>query len=96
MDLFENFDLWQIPKILAGLSCYAVQLALILFGIWIVYSGISFLLSRGNPLAYGQAKKTFSYSLIGGLVIYGVYTIILSVSAFLGINDLPLVPLTCL
>lgn len=94
MDIFESFTLWQIPKIITGLACYGIRFALVLFGIWVIYSGISFILSRGSQTAYGQAKKTFFYALVGGLVIYGVYTIIISVAGFFGI-DLPWIPLTC-
>lgn len=94
-DFLEKFNLWQIPDIFAGLACYFVQLALILFAIFVIYSGIKFILSRGNPEAYSQARKTFVYSLIGGVIIYLVYTIILTLASIFGIISLPWVPLSC-
>ena len=96
MNQFENFTLQSVPKIFAGLACYAVRFASIIFVVWMVYTGIRFLLSRGDPTAYGEAKKMFFYSLVGGLVIYGVYTIILTISLLVaGSTNLPWVPLSC-
>ena len=95
MDTFESFTLWQIPTILARLGCYFFQFAGIIFVIWIVYVGVKFIQSRGDPTAFSDAKKTFFYSLLGGLIIYGVYTIILSVAALFGATHLPWIPLSC-
>ena len=92
----EAFDLWKIPKILSGLACYGIRFAIILFTVALVYTGIKFLLSRGNPTQFTQARKTFLMVLWGGLVIFGVYTIILSLGAFFGYADLlPYLPLNC-
>ena len=95
IDEFENFTLQKIPIILSKLGCYFIQFALILFGVWILYVGIRFLMSRGDATGYGQAKKTFIYSLVGGLIVYGVYTIIVSVLSFFGYGGLPWIPLSC-
>ena len=95
MDPLESFTLWKIPVILSGLACYFASFALVLLAGWMVYSGIKFLLSRGEPTAYGEAKKNFLWTLVGGLVIYGVYTIILSVTAFFGVTGLPWIPSSC-
>jgi len=94
--VFENFDGSQVPRIFARLSCYVVQFGIIMAGIAMILSGIIFLLSRGNPVALTGAKKTFTYALLGALIIYGVYTIILSISLFvIGSTNLPWVPLSC-
>ncbi|OGN07418.1 MAG: hypothetical protein A3B86_01565 [Candidatus Yanofskybacteria bacterium RIFCSPHIGHO2_02_FULL_38_22b] len=95
MNTFESFTLWQIPLILSRLSCYFFQFAGIIFVIWIIYVGIKFLLARGNPTAFSETRKTFLYSLLGGLIIYGVYTIILSVAALFGVSSLSWIPLSC-
>ena len=98
MDVFESFTIWKIPVILSRLSCYLASFALILLAIMVIFSGTSFLLSRGNPEGFNKAKRTFFYSLLGGLIVYTVYTIILSLAAFLiGSSpvNLPWVPLTC-
>ena len=95
MDTFESFTLWQIPLILARLGCYVFRFASILFVIWIVYVGIKFIQSRGNPIAFSEARKTLLYSLLGGLIIYGVYTIILTVADLFGATNLSWIPLSC-
>ncbi len=95
-DPFENFNAQKIPKILGGLACWFVRFGLIVTGIAIVAVGIAFALSRGNPTAFSSAKKFLTYVIIGGLVIYGVYTIILTVSVLVtGSTVLPWVPLSC-
>lgn len=95
MEFLEDFNLWQIPRILAGLSCYVVRFGLILFGIGVVSSGIFFVVSRGNPESLGRAKKTLKYVLIGGLVVFGVQTIVLTVASFLGAPSMPWIPWSC-
>lgn len=94
--IFDSFSLQSVPKILSGLACYFIRFALILVAIAVILSGIIFILSRGNPTAFADAKKNLLYVIIGGLVIYGVYTIILSASLFIaGSTTLPWIPLTC-
>lgn len=92
---FETFDLWKIPKILSGLACYGIRFGIILFTIAIVYTGIKFLLSRGNPMEFNKNRKIFFMVLLGGLVVFGVYTIIFSLGAYLGYTTVPLLPLNC-
>ena len=94
--IFDSFSLLSVPKILSGLACYFIRFALILVGIAVILSGIIFIFSRGNPTAFANAKKNLLYVVIGGLVIYGVYTIILSVSLFVtGSTTLPWIPFQC-
>lgn len=94
--IFDSLTLQSVPKILSGLACYFVRFALILVGIAVILAGIIFILARGNPTAFADAKKNLLYVIIGGLVIYGVYTIILSVSLIVtGSTNLPWIPLTC-
>lgn len=96
MDPLEGFTVQLVPKILAGLACYVVRFGLIAVGLAIILAGIIFIFSRGNPTAFTNAKKNLLYVIIGGLVIYGVYTIILSVSLLVTEStNLPWVPLTC-
>ena len=94
MDAFEAFDLWKIPKILSGVACHGIRFAIILFAIVIVYVGIKFLLSRGNPTELNQVKKIFLTVLVGGLVVFGVFTIILSFSSYLGVS-MTWAPMSC-
>jgi len=95
MNVFEAFDLWKIPQMLSGLACYGIRFAMILFAIVVVYTGIRFLLSRGNPTEFNKTKKIFFTVLLGGLVVYGVYTIILTFGSYFGYTNLPYLPLNC-
>ncbi len=57
----------------------------------IVY-GISFLLSRGNATSLSDAKKALWAGIMGGVVILGVFTIILSVTSIMsavGFQNVP-------
>ncbi len=93
--VFANFNAQAVPKIMAALACYTVKFALIAVGIAMLISGIAFFFARGNPAAFTAAKKGLLYSIIGTLVIYSVYTIIVSVAAYFGVTSLPWIPLTC-
>jgi len=48
----------------------------------IVY-GLLFLKSRGNSSELSNAKKAFGWGVVGGLVIMGVFTIILTIPELL-------------
>ena len=76
MDIFIN--------LIGGLACNFIRFAIIAATIAVVVYGIMFLKSRGNPQEYGGAKKALIWGLVGVLVIFGVSTIILSVSNFVG------------
>ena len=93
--MFDDFSVQSVPKIMSGLACYSVRFALIMVGIIMVYSGVAFIIGRGNPAALASAKKGFLYSVIGALIIFGVYTIILTVAAYFGVTNLPWIPLIC-
>ena len=94
--IFDNFDPLSVPRIFSRLACYMVRFGLIASVIAMLASGISFLLSGGNPVRYATAKKFFLYAVVGALIIYGVYTIILSITYFVtGSIIVPWIPLTC-
>ena len=91
----EHFRVQDIPVILTRLTRQVSRLVLIFIVAWLVYSGIRYFLSAGNPAAYSDTKKNFYWSLAGILVVFGVYTIIVSIATFIGYSGLPLVPLQC-
>jgi hypothetical protein len=49
-----------------------------------VFYGIMFLKSRGSPQGMTQTKKALTWGIVGTLVIFGVFTIILSIAALVG------------
>ena len=81
--------------IITGLACWFTRFALILMVIYIVYYGIRFMMAQGNETKVGEAKKAFTWGLVGVLVILGTYTIIATVANGLGADYTLIVPLSC-
>ena len=86
----ENFTVGKLLNLLDGVACWFIRLAIIAAGIMIVFYGILFLTSRGNPQVMATAKKALSWAIVGILVIMAVFTIILSVAAFIGVDYHPI------
>ena len=80
--------------IITGLACWFTRLALILVVVYIIIFGIKFMMAQGNPTKYEEAKKSFTWGLVGVLVILGTYTIIATIANALGANY-SLIPLNC-
>lgn len=80
------FSITNLIKFIGSSACYLIRFGIIsVFVAFIVY-GIMFLKSRGNPQEFGGAKKSLVWGIVGGLVIFGVFTIILSVVNILGVD----------
>ena len=94
---YQGVDLTiqSVFGIITGLACWFTRFALILIVVFIVINGIKFMTAQGNPEAYGLAKKTFMWNLVGILVILGTYTIIATVANGLGADYSLIVPLDC-
>lgn len=75
---------------LGSLACYLLQFAIISIGVMIVVYGIMFIKSRGNPQGVTTAKKSLTWGLVGGLVIFGVFTIILTLGDIIGVTNYPI------
>ncbi len=91
----STFTIWDIPRILTGLACYATRTIIIFIVLWLGYTGIKFLLARNNPTAYSDAKKNLYWAIIGIILVFGTYTLIVSIATFLGYTSLPFLPLVC-
>lgn len=52
-----------------------VRLAIPVIVIFFLWSGLSFILARGNPEKITKARATFFYTVIGTLLILGAWTI---------------------
>jgi len=91
----ETFKVQDIPSILVNLACNFTRLVLIFIVFWIAYSGVKFFLARDNPVVYGEAKKSLFWSIVGMILVFGVYTVIVSIANFLGYSNLSFVPLVC-
>lgn len=90
-----NLTIQSVFGIITGLACWFTRFALILIVVYIVFYGIKFMMAQGNETKFGEAKKSFTWGLIGVVVILGTYTIIATVANGLGANYSLIAPLNC-
>lgn len=90
-----NLTIKGVFGIITGLACWFTRFALMIIVVYIIIYGIQFMNSRGNPEKFGEAKKSFTWGLVGVLVILGTYTIIATIANFLGGNYTLVAPLNC-
>lgn len=82
----SNIDAPKLIKIFGGLACWLIRVAIVAVSIALVFYGILFLKSRGSPQGIAYAKKALSWGIVGAIVIFGVFTIILSLAAVIGVD----------
>ena len=94
---YQGIDLTiqSVFGIITGLACWFTRFALILIVVYIVIFGIKFMMAQGNPTKYEEAKKSFTWGLVGVLVILATYTIIATIANALGADYSLIVPLNC-
>jgi len=66
----------QFRNVLYGLSETIINLGGILTGAAIIYYGFRMAFARENESAFLSARKGLTWAILGGLVIFGVWTII--------------------
>lgn len=81
-----NFRYENLFIMLNKLACYFLWFAIILVSIMMVYYGIMFLMSWGSPQGMQNARKALTWGIVGGLVIFGVFVIILSFASLIGVE----------
>lgn len=96
-DEFPGVDLTiqSVFGIITGLVCWFTRVALIFMVVMVVYYGIQFMMARADATKFGDAKKSFTYGMVGILVILGTYTIIATIANGLGADYSLIVPLDC-
>lgn len=96
-DEFPGVDLTiqSVFGIITGLVCWFTRVALIFMVAMVVYYGIQFMLARADATKFGDAKKSFTYGMVGILVILGTYTIIATIANGLGADYSMIIPLDC-
>ena len=94
---YQGVDLTieRVFGIITGLACWFTRFALILIVVYIVIFGIKFMTAQGNVTKYEEAKKSFTWGLVGVAIILGTYTIIATVANSLGADYSLIVPLQC-
>jgi hypothetical protein len=71
-------------NVLRSLTCYLIQFAIIAFGVMIIVYGLMYFKGMGSPQGMTSARKALTWGLVGGFVIFSVFTIVLSVASILG------------
>lgn len=79
-----TFTVQALFNFLTEFACWFIKFGIIALGVMMIVYALMFFKSRGNPQGMGKAKEALTWGIVGGLVITGVFTIILSVAAILG------------
>jgi hypothetical protein len=85
----------DIYNIILGLTCWLTRIALFLIVSFIIWYGFLFMRAQGDPSKVEDAKKAFTWGIVGIIVILGTYSIIATVGQAVGgtaasISALPL------
>ena len=80
------FSVTSLLNLFGRLTCYLIQFAVIAVGVAFIVYGIMFLTSRGEAQGFSRSKKAITWGVVGGLVIFSVFTIVLTVASFIGVN----------
>jgi len=76
----------SIGDVVAGLLPYLFAGAGLLLLLFLLYGGISLMLSRGDPKAMQSAKEKISGALIGFIIVFAAYWIVQILGRMLGIE----------
>lgn len=81
--LSQPITLPELSGLLRIIGNFLIVVAPILFVISLIMSGIWFMKAGADPNALGRAKSWLGYSIVGGLIIFGVGVMINTVTALL-------------
>jgi len=82
-----DLTIQNLLGILNGLVCIVSEAAIVIIVLALIFYGLQFLLSKGDPKKYQDAKTAFKYGLIGIIIVIGTYTIIATIQAAIGGDD---------
>ncbi len=94
-DINTEFTVERVMGILTGLVCWFARIAIIGLVVMMTFYGVQMIWSRGEPTIFGKAKKGFSMSVVGALVIFGAYTIVATAAYAAGAKIEGFTVLTC-
>lgn len=91
----KDFTIQSVFSIVIALTCYISRMAIVAMIVYIIWFGIKFLMSQGDPAEFTKARKSLYYGLIGIIVILGTYTIIATVANIFGADSVRFIPIDC-
>ena len=89
-----DFTIGGLVNLVTGVACWSIRAVLALMVIALIIAGLRFFWARGEQTAVTEAKKNFTWVIIGIVVILGTNIIIATVSNALG-GDYSYLPLKC-
>jgi hypothetical protein len=78
-----------LQKLLLNITCWTIQAIFVIMILVLIWAGIKFFLSRGDPAEVGKARKNFTWVLVGIAVVIGAEIIVSTVSYFIGATYSP-------
>lgn len=91
-----DLTIQSIFAIINGLVCWMARVSYLIMVIMLVFWGIQFFLSKGEPAKYDKARTGLKYAVIGIAVVLAAYTIIATVANAVGVPDVSrFLPLHC-
>ncbi len=86
-----------LPALFSNITVTLLSLAGVAALFFIIFSGIKFITSGGDPKQVEGARKTLTYAIIGLIVIFLAYFIINTIAALTGAHCIfnPLNPTAC-
>ena len=76
----------KLGDIVSGLLPYLFAGAGLLLLLYLIYGGLSLMLSRGDPKAVQSAKDKITGALVGFIIVFAAYWIVQIVGTILGID----------
>jgi hypothetical protein len=74
----------SIPDFVQAVLSFFLKVGIPLIAFFIIYAGLQFVLAQGNTEKLEKAKRTFLYTIIGGGLLLGAWTISLVVQETIG------------
>jgi len=84
----------SVKKTITGIACWLVGIVMAVMVIFLIWSGIRFLMARGDPTKLKSAKANLNTAILGVLVILATNVIIASIAKFLDVTY-SFIPLRC-
>jgi hypothetical protein len=78
----QDLSIQRLYGIIVGLVCWLSRVALVIMTIAIVAYAAMMMWAGENAAAYGEAKKSLAWAVVGCLVVLGTYTIVATVANF--------------